>query len=149
MLDALIRQSGRYRRNLLGTLRALPSRLEDRGAVAAEFALLLPAQVLMFGGVFGIGAVMIEYAQLNYVVQCAAQVEAGWTTTPAGNGALWAGAQIPPPATFATIQPAQCGGQLGAEIVGYWPVNLGIFPALTLSAHACSPLPLPKSPPPP
>ena len=72
MLDALIRQSGRYRRNLLGTLRVpgtattsrghpvKPSRLEDRGAVAVEFVLLLPVQVLIFAGIFGLGAAMIQ-----------------------------------------------------------------------------------------
>lgn len=143
MLDALIRESDRFRRNLLGTLRAVPSRLDDRGAVAAEFALLLPAQVLMFAGVFGVGAVMIEDMRLNYVVEGAAQVEAGWTTAPAGTGVEWASAQISPPAAFAAIQSAQCNGQTGAQIVGQWPINLGIFPALTLSAQACSPLPKP------
>jgi TadE-like protein len=134
VLDALIRQSGRYRRNLLGTLRALPSRLEDRGAVAVEFALLLPVQVLMFAGVFGIGALIIEKMQLTYVVQGAAQVEAATGPLGTGAGAAWASTQLPPPAAF-LHSAAPCG----AQISGQWPIRLGIFPALTLSAWACWP----------
>ena len=111
MLDALIRQSGRYRRNLLGTLRVpgtattsrghpvKPSRLEDRGAVAVEFVLLLPVQVLMFAGIFGLGAAMIQETQLNCVVDAAAFREA---TT--GGGVTSASAQLPPPAAFASAR---------------------------------------------
>jgi Flp pilus assembly protein TadG len=121
MLGTLIR---RYRRGL-------PSRLEDGGAVAVEFALLLPVQLLMFAGVFGIGAVMIEDAQLNFVVEGAAKVEAAVN----GTGVAWASAQLPPPAAFVANPKAACG----AQVSGQWPISLGIFPALTLSAQACWP----------
>ena len=121
----------------------MPSRLEDRGAVAVEFALLLPAQVLLFAGVFGIGAVMIEDAQLNYVVQGAAQIAAGATTASPGTAVSWASASIPPPAAFVANPNAQCAGQPGAQVTGQWPITLGVFPALTLSAQACWPFPKP------
>jgi Flp pilus assembly protein TadG len=98
--------------------------------VAVEFALLLPVQLMMFAGVFDIGAVMIESAQLNFVAQGAAKVEAA----NAGTGVAWASAQIPPPAQFAA---SACNG--GAQITGQWPIALGIFPSLTLSAQACWP----------
>jgi len=142
MLDALIRQSGRYRRNLLGTLRVpgtattsrghpvKASRLEDRGAVAVEFVLLLPVQVLMFAGIFGLGAAMIQETQLNCVVDAAAFREA---TT--GGGVTSASAQLPPPAAFGLSQTPKCS----ALVVGQWPINLGMRPPLTLSAQACCP----------
>jgi hypothetical protein len=105
-----------------------PSRLEDRGAVAVEFALLLPVQVLMFAGIFGLGAAMIQETQLNYVVDAAAFREA----TTAG-GVTSASAQLPPPAAFGLSQTPKCS----ALIVGQWPINLGMLPPLTLSAQAC------------
>jgi Flp pilus assembly protein TadG len=105
--------------------------LVDRGAVAVEFALLFPAQLLMFAGTFGVGAVMIESTQLNYVVQGAARVEAA---NP-GTGVAWASTQLAPPAAFVANPTAPCG----AQIAGQWPVSLGVFPTLTLSAQACWP----------
>ena len=110
--------------------RVRPFRFGDCGAVTVEFALLLPVQVLMFVGVFGMGAVMIESEQLNFVTQGAAKLEAA---TP-GTGVPWASAQLPPPAQFAA---SACNG--GAQITGQWPITLGIFPPLTLSAQACWP----------
>ena len=107
------------------------SRLGDRGAVAVEFALLLPAQVLLFAGIFGIGVAMIDQAQLNYVVEGAAKVEAA---SP-GTGVAWAIAQLPYPAVFVASATAPCG----AQVMGQWPISLGVFPTLTLSAQACWP----------
>jgi Flp pilus assembly protein TadG len=109
--------------------RVRPSRFGDRGAVAVEFALLLPVQLMMFAGIFGVGALMIESAQLNFVAQGAAKMEAA----NAGTGVPWASTQIPP-AQFAA---SACNG--GAQITGQWPITLGIFPSLTLSAQACWP----------
>jgi hypothetical protein len=86
--------------------------------------------MLMFAGIFGLGVVMIEKMELTYVVQGAAQVEA----KSAGAGVAWAISQLPPPAAFVANTPA-----CGAQITGQWPVSLGVFPALTLSAQACSP----------
>src|SRR5271165_6629270 len=143
MLDALIRQGGRYRRNLLGTQRAprtattsrgnpaMPSRLEERGAVAVEFALLFPVQLLMLAGIFGTGVAMVEDMQLNFVVQGAAQIAAGWTSAAPGTAASWASAQLPP-ATFVATTPS-----CGAQVAGQWQINLGILkpnllPNLTL-----------------
>ena len=111
---------------LFGRLRAfgagIPSVLEDRGAVAVEFALIFPVLLLMFTGIFGMGVVMIEDMQLNFVVERAA-------TKPANTGAVWASTQLGPPASFTTAD-AGC-------ITGTWPISLGIFPSLTLSAFAC------------
>jgi len=103
--------------------------LGDRGAVAIEFALVFPVLMLMFAGVFGVGAVMIQYMQLYYVVQGAAQKEAK-----TGSGAPWASSQLPS-AAFVANPTAPCG----AQITGHWPVSLGVLPTLTLSAQACWP----------
>jgi len=91
----------------------MPARLEDRGAVAAEFALLLPVQLLIIAGMFGMGALMLLKTELTYVVEGAAKVEAR----------------------------ARVGDEcpLGAQISGQWPVTLGIPPMLTLQAQACWP----------
>jgi hypothetical protein len=124
------------RRNLYGTATTLRGairrfRLTDRASIAVEFALLFPVQLFMFAGTFGVGAVMIESAQLNYVVQGAARVEAA---NP-GTGVAWASTQLAPPAAFVANPTAPCG----AQITGQWPVSLGVFPMLTLSAQACWP----------
>jgi len=121
----------------------MPARLEDRGAVAFEFALVFPVQLLLFAGIFGIGVAMIQKEQLNYVVQGAAQVEAAYGVV-AGAGVTWASTQLPPPAAFlATTAPC------GAQISGQWPISLGLLPSLTLSAQACSPIKPPTQPAPP
>jgi hypothetical protein len=119
--------------------RALLAR--DHGAVAVEFALLFPVQLMMFAGIFGMGAVMIEDMQLNFVVEGAAKLEAGAPPPGTGAGVTWASAQLPPPASFVANPTASC-----AQIVGRWPISLGVFPTLTLSAWACSPWPT-KPPP--
>ena len=81
-------------------------------------------------GRFRVGAVIIQDMQLTYVVQGAAKVEAAAP----GAGVPWASSQLQSPAAFvATTAPC------GAQITGQWPVTLGVFPALTLSAQACSP----------
>ena len=149
MLDALIRQSGRYRRNLLGTLRVpgtattsrghpvKPSRLEDRGAVAVEFVLLLPVQVLMFAGIFGLGAAMIQETQLNCVVDAAAFREA----TTRGRSDIGecpiaaAGGVRPQPdakVQWSGRRPManQSGHATPADIVG-----TGLLPKFTLACH--------------
>ncbi|HKM73959.1 MAG TPA: TadE family protein [Stellaceae bacterium] len=129
----------------------MPSRLEERGAVAVEFALLFPVQLLMLAGIFGIGVAMVEDMQLNFVVQGAAQIEAGWTSVPSSTGVIWASAQLP----SATFSPNSCvfAGTPGAQIIGQWPINLlGLLPGiptLTLSAQACSPIKPPTQPAPP
>jgi hypothetical protein len=85
----------------------------------------------MFVGLFSIGVVMIEDMQLNFVVENAAKYEA------AGNDAAartYATGQLAPPVSF-TAASATCGSQ----VIGYWPITLGIFPSVTLSASACSP----------
>jgi len=141
MLDALIRQSGRYRRNLLGTLRVpgtattsrghpvKPSRLEDRGAVAVEFVLLLPVQVLMFAGIFGLGAAMIQETQLNCVVDAAAFRGDDRGRSDIGECPVTAAGGV------RLSQTPKCS----ALVVGQWPINLGMLPPLTLSAQACCP----------
>jgi hypothetical protein len=126
------------RRNLYGTETTLRGadrlfRLADRAAVAVEFALLFPVQLMMFVGTFGIGAVMIESAQLNFVAQGAAKIEAANS----GSGVSWAIGQLPQ-AQFAAV-PCSGGPNGGAQIVGQWPITLGVFPTLTLSAQACWP----------
>jgi Flp pilus assembly protein TadG len=59
---------------LLRRLRAF--RFGDRGAVAVEFALIAPVMLLLCTGIFGVGYVMIQDLQLNFVVEYAAKYEA-------------------------------------------------------------------------
>jgi Flp pilus assembly protein TadG len=115
---------------------ANPVRLGDHGAVAVEFALIFPAVMLLIGGIFGLGVVMIEDLQLTFVVQGAAKVEAAQAKT----GVAWAYSQLGPPASFTAANPTPCGTVPGAQITGTWPISLGIFPSLTLSAQYCWPL---------
>jgi hypothetical protein len=119
---------------------AEPPRLGDRGAVAFEFALIFPVMLAMFWGIFGIGVVMIDDMQLNFVVEQAAKAEVATNGTgaPWANGLLgWEGA------SFNAVDLTSCGGApiKGAQVTGVWPMSLGIFPSLTLqaTATACSP----------
>jgi Flp pilus assembly protein TadG len=114
----------------------MPSRLEDRGAVAVEFAVIFPVLLLMLAGIFGLGVVMIQDLQLTFVVQGAAKVEAAQANT----GVAWAHSQLDAPASFKAANPTPCGAVPGAQITGTWPISLGIFPSLTLSAQYCWPL---------
>jgi hypothetical protein len=106
---------------------AKPVHLGDRGAVAVEFALIFPAVLLMFAGIFGIGVVMIQDMQLTFVVQGAAKAE----SEKSGTGAPWASSQLPE-ATFSATPTPPC-------VTGQWPVTLGVFPTVTLLASACWP----------
>jgi len=148
MLDALIRQSGRYRRNLLGTLRVpgtattsrghpvKPSRLEDRGAVAVEFVLLLPVQVLMFAGIFGLGAAMIQERQLNCVVDAAAFRGDDRGRSDIGECPVTAAGGVRPQPDAKVQCPGrrpmanQSGHATAADIVG-----TGLLPKFTLACH--------------
>jgi hypothetical protein len=125
---------------LFGGLRAFgaetPSVLEDRGAVAFEFALICPMMLLLCAGIFGVGVVMIQDMELNFVVENAAKLEAA-----GGNGLAYATAQLAPPVSFNANQSSPCGGgPPAAQVTGTWPVSLGIFQAmsLTLAAQACA-----------
>jgi TadE-like protein len=120
---------------------ATPSRLGDHGAVAFEFALIFPVLLLMLAGIFGIGVVMIEYMQLTFVAQQAANVEAANLGT--GLGAQWATGQLGQQgASFTYVDPTPlCPGTKGAQVTGMWPISLGIFPSLTLQQTAIACLP--------
>jgi hypothetical protein len=123
---------------LFGRLRAFvaetPSRLGDRGAIAIEFALICPVMLLLCAGIFGVGVVMVEYMQLNFIVENAAKVE-----LLGQDGAGWAHAQLPQ-ASFTANTPALCYGVPGAQATGRWPVSMGVLDAVTvtLSAQACA-----------
>jgi Flp pilus assembly protein TadG len=117
--------------------------LGDRGAVAVEFALITFPMLLLLGGLFGVGFVMVQYMQLNFIVENAAKVQ----LASAMDGATWARAQLNPAvssqATFTVTSPSLCGGPPPAQaalVTGTWPVSMGIFDALTvtLSAQACA-----------
>jgi hypothetical protein len=116
--------------------------LGDRGAVAVEFALVFPVLLLMFVGVFSVGAVMIQEMQLTYVVQGAAQVGAEAKTPGPGPGVSWARPLLPSVTFSGNL--AGCG----VLITGQWPVSFGVFPTLTLSQTACWPIPPPPTTPP-
>jgi hypothetical protein len=117
--------------------------LGDRGAVAVEFALVFPVLLLMFVGVFSVGAVMIQEMQLTYVVQGAAQVGAEAKTPAPGPGVAWAHPLLPSVTFSGNL--ADCG----VQITGQWPVSFGVFPTLMLSQTACWPIlpPPPTTPP--
>ena len=127
---------------LFGRLRAFvaetPSRLGDRGAVAVEFALITFPMLLLLGGIFGVGLVMTQYMQLNFIVENAAKVE---VNTP-GTGVAWATTQLASPPVSFTANASSCGGTgvQAAQATGRWPVSMGIFDAVTvtLSAQACA-----------
>ena len=78
--------------------------LGDRGAVAVEFALIIFPMLLLLSGIFGVGVVMIQYMELNFVVENAAKKE---VANP-GQGASWAQGQLGPPASF-TASLSLCG----------------------------------------
>ena len=115
------------RRKLFGL--AKPRRLGDRGAVAVEFALIFPVQLLMFAGIFGIGVVMIQDMQLTFVVEGPAK--AAQPPGDVGKALAWAQSQLPA-ATFSATPMPPC-------VIGEWPISLGVFPTLTMSASACWP----------
>jgi hypothetical protein len=130
----------------LGTATTSRGGLGDRGAVAVEFALVLPVVLLLLVGIFDLGVAMIEKMELTYVVQGAAQMEAA----NANHGAPWAQSQLPSPASFAATNPAPLcdpsdSSVQYAQITGRWPVSLTVFSTLTLQAQACWPI----TPPPP
>jgi hypothetical protein len=107
-----------------------------RGAVAFEFALIPPVMLLLCAGIFGVGVVMIQDMELNFVVENAAKVQVA-----GGDGVGWATTQLAPPVSF-TANPSSCGGPgvQAAQATGTWPVSLGVFQSmsLTLSAQACA-----------
>jgi Flp pilus assembly protein TadG len=126
---------------LFGRLRAfgaeISSVLGDRGAVAVEFAFLFFPLMLMFWGIFGVGYVMIQDLQLNFIVEQAAKLE-----VEGGDAKTYATAQIPW-ASFTYNNPSPCGGPppaQAAQVIGTWPVSLGVADAVTfnLSAQACA-----------
>jgi Flp pilus assembly protein TadG len=51
-------------------------RREEHGAVAVEFAILMPFMLLIIVGFFGVGVLLIQYQQLNFAGQGAAFAEA-------------------------------------------------------------------------
>jgi len=118
---------------LLRKLRALA--LEDRGTVAFEFALICFPMLLLASGIFGVGVVMVEYMELNFTVENAANVAVA-----GGDGPGWAKTQLPQ-ASFIG-QPIPCSGVVtGEQVQGTWPTTLGVLDAFTLtlsaSATAC------------
>jgi hypothetical protein len=92
--------------------------------------------LLLCAGIFGVGVVMIQDMELNFVVENAAKVE-----VTGGDGVGWATAQLAPPAAF-TANASSCGGPgvQAAQATGTWPVSLGVLNAVTvtLSAQACA-----------
>jgi hypothetical protein len=108
----------------------------DRGAVAFEFALICFPMLLLASGIFGVGVVMVEYMQLHFTVENAANVGLG-----DGDAAGWAQTQLPQ-ATF-IAQSVLCSGPVtGKQVQGTWPTTLGVLDAVTLtlsaSATACA-----------
>jgi hypothetical protein len=119
------------RREIKKLIASIPFRVGDHGAVAVEFALIFPAVLLLIGGIFGVGVIMIEDMQLTFIVQEAAKVE---VSNP-GQGVPWAQTALPGP----LFTEAPCGLPTpSAQITGTWPISLGIFPSVTLTAQACS-----------
>jgi hypothetical protein len=110
---------------------------DDRGAVAVEFAVVFPIQLLLIVGTFAVAVIMIQYQQLNFVVQGAAQAEA----QAPGNGVAFASSQIPAAQFTPTLVPPKPPVPSIACITGQWPVDTILWQTLTLSARACSPTP--------
>jgi hypothetical protein len=109
----------------------------DRGAVAVEFAIIAPVLLLLCVGMFGVGYVMIEDMQLQFIVEQAAILE-----VTGGDAKTYTTTQIPW-ASFHYNNPSPCGGPpptQAAQVIGRWPVSLGVLNAVTfaLSAQACA-----------
>jgi hypothetical protein len=94
-----------------------PVRLDDRGAIAVEFAILFPIVLLMIVGVFETGVLMAQYLQLQFTTESEAKVEA----KAPGTGVGWASLQLPSPVTFVASAPTPtCAGL----VTGTWQVSL-------------------------
>jgi hypothetical protein len=72
--------------------------------------------LLLLGGIFGVGFVMTQYMQLNFIVENAAKVE---VNTP-GTGVAWARTQLASPSF--TAASSSCGGPgvQAAQATGTW-----------------------------
>jgi Flp pilus assembly pilin Flp len=110
---------------------------EEHGAVAVEFAILMPFMLLIIVGFFGVGVLLIQYQQLNFAVQGAAFAEA----QSAGSGVAFASSQISGAQFTATLVPPKPPVPSYACISGQLPVTPVLWQTLTLSAQACSPVP--------
>jgi Flp pilus assembly protein TadG len=113
---------------LFGRLRAFGAETlsmvgDHRGAVAFEFALISLPMLLLCAGIFGVGVVMIQDMELNFVVENAAKVEVAGQ-----DGAAWAKAQLGSPvsvtATPSMRRPPGCRPhrpqERGRSVWGYF-----------------------------
>lgn len=113
------------------------------GATAVEFAIILPAMLMLLLGIMETGRGLWTQNALNYAVEqaarCAAidKINCGSATQIQAYAATVAGTNFGS-ATF-TYAVAQCGSQVSAS----YPVQLQIpylpAPALTLTAQSCFP----------
>jgi hypothetical protein len=93
--------------------------------------------LLLCAGIFGVGVVMIQDMELNFVVENAAKVAVA-----GGDAVGWATTQLGPQVSFIANSPSPCGGAgvQAAQVTGTWPVSMGVLNAMTvtLSAQACA-----------
>ena len=115
---------------------------DRRGTTAIEFAILLPAFLLLFLGVFEFGRIIWTQVTLQQAVQAAARCLAVGQCTSA-NTATYAAQQtygLSISANDFTVSTPSCGAEVSASMA-YSFAAPNLFPwQLTLTAQSCTPL---------
>jgi hypothetical protein len=112
-----------------------------RGAVAAEFLIIVGPLLLLLLGTFDVGLAMLTETRINFAVEAAARcgaISAAACPSPpetAAYGASIAGLRGFDASRF-EVTPAECG----IHVTASYPYSGIVLPALTLSAGACYPV---------
>ena len=111
-----------------------------RGAVAAEFLILLFPMILMLFGIFDIGMAMLTETRINFAAEAAAKcgaINAPMCGSPSQTAAYGASIAALPGLTASAflVTPAACG----IYVTTTYPFAGVVIPPITLSAGACYP----------
>jgi Flp pilus assembly protein TadG len=123
--------------------------LSDRGATAAEFALILPAAVLFIFGIINMSLMLYATTKLHYAAEDAARcatvrLDCKDSTTPttidSAKVIAWAQARYKGPGAGASFSyaGAACGNQVTGDVT--YTLNIGIWrKTVPLHTVACFP----------